>query len=168
MHHLFFQVKRSYWGIQNTLRRPLKKIARGITPARVDMLYALERSPWKRGREQRLLPEKLGVVKSVVSRMLQSMEDLGWIRRERAPYDRRRWIVAVTDAGKEVLRRVFARFVKSRLASTWVFQALMGESWKKRTERLSALILLDDCLQRIRDWFRGGGTLYYPWGHPDD
>lgn len=166
MHQLFFQFKRSYWGIQNTLRRPLTKMANGITAARMDMFYALEKSA--QPREQRLLAEKLGVVKSVVSRMLRSMERLGWIQRHKAEYDRRMWLVTVTEAGRQVFESVFAMFVKSHAMARCVFEALMGRRWKMRDERLWRLMVLDGNVQQIRDWFGGGGTIYYPWGHPDE
>jgi hypothetical protein len=29
-------------------------------------------------------------------------------------------------------------------------------------------MVLDGNVQQIRDWFGGGGTIYYPWGHPDE
>lgn len=169
MHQMFFQFKRSYWGIQNTLRKPLKKVASGVTAARMDMLYALEHSPWACLRkEQRLLSEKLGVVKSVVSRMLRAMERLGWITREKAEDDRRMWIVNVTKAGKEVLECALGRFYRSGLTQHWMHRALMGSLWRNRDKRLWQLMLLDDAAQRVRNWFGGGGAIYYPWGHPDD
>jgi DNA-binding MarR family transcriptional regulator len=169
MHHMFFQIKRSYWGIQNKLRKPLKVVADGITPARVDMLYALEHSRWERHKkEQRQLSTKLGVVKSVVSRMLRSMERRGWITRQKDHEDRRLWIVTVTDAGKQLLEYVLGCFYRSGTTQHWMHRALMGELWRDRGERLRRLMTFDGTIQCIRDWFRGAGTLYYPWGHPDD
>jgi DNA-binding MarR family transcriptional regulator len=166
---MFFQVKRSYWGIQNKLRMPLKRVAEGITPARIDMLYALEHSHWYRlEKEQRLLSEKLGVVKSVVSRMLRSMERRGWITRKKDEDDRRRWIVTVTDAGKELLERVLGGFYRSGATQHWMHRTLMGDDWRNRDVRQRRLMMCDGIVQCIRDWFLGGGTIYYPWGHPDE
>jgi DNA-binding MarR family transcriptional regulator len=169
MHQLFFQFKRSHWGIQNTLRGPVKRIVEGMTPARMDMFYALERQYGRGPREQRLLSGMLGVVKSVVSRMLKSMEALGWIRREKAEYDRRMWLITLTKAGKEAFESLYAMFCKSRAMARCVFHALGGKRWKHhRDDQLWHLMLFDEYAKQIGDWFRGGGTIYYPWGHPDD
>ena len=169
MHQIFFLFKRCYWGIQNKLRWPLKKDF-DITPARVDMLYAIEKSPCVEpaAQEQRRLAEKLGVTRSVVSRMLKAMERRGWIRREKAEYDRRMWLVSVTEKGQELLDRVMRRFVKSGRVAHWVYRGLMDAWWWKRTLRFERLLFFEDDLQCFRKNFNGGGTLYYPFGHPDD
>ena len=169
MHQIFFLGKRSYWGIQNKLRRPLKDKF-DITPARVDMLYAIQRSRCAEPVvvEQRRLTEKLGVTRSVVSRMLRAMEGLGWIRREKAEYDRRMWLVWLTDQGQELLDRVMRAFVKSGRVAHWVYRGLMGDRWRKRDLRFMTLLYAEDHLRVFRKNFNGGGTLYYPFGHPDD
>src|SRR5579862_2539415 len=159
MHELFFQFKRSYWGIQKMFRGPVHGIAPGMTPARVDLLYALVNRPWPADREQRLLPERLGVCKSVVSRMLKSLKELGWITKQKKEDDRRMWIVTVTKAGKEAFDNVYEMLVKSRATARCVFHALGGTRWKHRKQtRFDELMMLDDLAQVIRNWFRGGGS----------
>jgi DNA-binding MarR family transcriptional regulator len=167
MHQIFFLLKRSYWGIQNRLRSPLKDDFE-ITPARVDMLFAIEKSRYALPeKEQRRLTKKLGVTRSVVSRMLRAMERRGWIRREKAKYDRRMWLVSITETGQELLDRVMRRFVKSGRVAHWVYVALLYE-WRNRTLRFWRLLHFEGELDRFREKFNGGGTLYYPFGHPDD
>ena len=167
MHQIFFLCKRSYWGIQNKLRWPLKDKF-DITPARVDMLYAIEKSRYAVSeKEQRRLTKKLGVTRSVVSRMLRAMEALGWISREKAEYDRRMWLVSVTDKGQELLDRVMRAFVKSGRVAHWVYLGLLP-NWRNRDLRFERLIFFEADLCFFRRNFNGGGTLYYPFGHPDD
>ena len=168
MHQIFFLFKRSYWGIQNKLRVPLKDF--DITPARVDMLYAIKESngDWLAQREQRRLTRKLGVTRSVVSRMLRAMVRLGWISRTKAEYDRRMWLVSITEKGKELLDRVMRTFVKSGRVAHWVYVGLMDAWWRKRRLRFQRLLFFEDELQCFRKNFNGGGTLYYPFGHPDE
>ena len=167
MHQIFFLCKRSYWGIQNKLRWPLKDKF-DITPARVDMLYAIEKSRYAVSeKEQRRLTKKLGVTRSVVSRMLRAMEALGWISREKAEYDRRMWLVSITELGQELLDRVMKRFVKSGRVAHWVYVGLLYEWWN-RDLRFWRLIYFEDELRGFRAMFNGGGTLYYPFGHPDE
>ena len=164
MHNLYFQFKRSYWGMQNKVRQPLKDME--ITAARVDMLYAITNMEF--GVEQRTLAGALGVKKSVVSRMLKALLMQELVEREKSKRDRRMWIVRLTTAGKEKLDAVFKRFVRSHRIKKWIFEALVGPDWrKKRQERHWELMVIDESVQHIRDWFGGGGTIYYPW-HPDD
>ena len=169
MHQIFFLAKRSYWGIQNKLRWPLKDDF-DITPARVDMLYAIEKSPCVEpaAKEQRRLTKKLGVTRSVVSRMLKAMLALGWISREKAAYDRRLWLVSITEKGQELLDRVMRSFVKSGRVAHWVYRGLLGDWWRKRGLRFERLIFFEADLSFFRQNFNGGGTLYYPFGHPDE
>jgi DNA-binding MarR family transcriptional regulator len=168
MHQIFFLMKRSHWGIQNKLRSPLKDDF-DITAARVDMLNAIHKSRYNQWlKEQRRLSERLGVTRSVVSRMLRAMELRGWIRREKAEYDRRMWLVSITETGQELLDRVMRKFVRSGRVAHWVYRGLMGKLWWRWGVRFDRLLFFEDDLDFFRRNFKGGGTLYYPFGHPDD
>src|SRR5207253_310344 len=79
MHQIFFVAKRAHWGCQNKMRKPLKKKF-DITAGRFDMLHAISKDSSPELKEQRRLVQKLGCVRSVVSRMLKAMETLGLIR----------------------------------------------------------------------------------------
>ncbi len=167
MHQIYFLAKRAHWGCQNTMRKPLKKKF-DITMGRVDMLHAISKESWPRGREQRRLAWKLGCVRSVVSRMLKAMEKLGWIQREKADYDRRMWLVSLTKAGKRMLDRVMRSYVDSGVVAVRVYKALARTWWRKKGYRKNLLILFEDKLLLFRDGIGGGGmTELYPFGHPD-
>jgi DNA-binding MarR family transcriptional regulator len=46
----------------------------------------------------------LGVHKTTVSKMLARLLEMGWVTRERLSFDRRRWVIGLTDLG---LQKVF-------------------------------------------------------------
>src|ERR1700744_3159134 len=73
----------------------------GLTPARYDMMCALKQRQ-KYGMPQKELAFVLGVTGATVSRMLDSLEDLGVVRRGRCAYDRRRNDVWLTNLGLKV------------------------------------------------------------------
>ena len=167
MHQIFFLAKRAHWGCQNTMREPLKRKF-GITAGRVDMLHAISKEPWPSLKEQRRLVEKLGCVRSVVSRMLRAMEKLGWIHREKADYDRRMWLVSLTKKGQRMLDRVMRSYVNSGVAAVWVYKALARGCWRQKGYRMNTLILFEDKLQLLRNGIGGRGAIeLYPFGHPD-
>jgi hypothetical protein len=70
--------------------------------------------------------------------------------------------------GQELLDRVMRRFVKSGLVAHWVYRAIMHAEWRKRRLRFDCLLFFEDDLRCFRSYFNGGGTLNYPFGHPDD
>jgi DNA-binding MarR family transcriptional regulator len=167
MHNIFFVAKRAHWGMQNTMRKPLKKKF-NITAARVDMLHVIAKDEWPEQREQRRLVTMLGCVRSVVSRMLKAMEALGWVSREKADYDRRLKLVSLTKLGRRMLDRVQRSYIRSGLAAVWTYKALAGHSWRKKGRRFECVLWNEAYLQWMREGFRGGGRIeLYPFGHPD-
>jgi DNA-binding MarR family transcriptional regulator len=168
MHQMFFVTKRAHWGMQNKMRRPLKKKF-DVTAGRVDMLHAISKETWRESKEQRRLVEKLGCVRSVVSRMLIAMEKLGLIRREKADYDRRMWLVSLTKKGARLLDRVTRSYLRSGVAKVWVYKAVAGGWWRKKGYRFGRLLEFEGMVSMLREGFNGRGALQlYPFGHPDE
>src|SRR5579871_1292249 len=100
----FFGTKRAFHAILRITRKPLASF--GLTAARYDMLYAIyggvpkpESESSYYLTEQGELRRKLGVHKSVVSRMVRSLEEIGLVARRRGYRDRRRRWVELTKAG---------------------------------------------------------------------
>lgn len=58
------------------------------------------------GQPQRVLAEKLYRDKTTVTRLVSSIESLGFIRRETGPDDAREKRIFLTDAGKNLMREV--------------------------------------------------------------
>lgn len=66
---------------------------------------------------QRELATALGVTEQTVSRMLVRLEETGYLRRGQHPEDRRRHVVALTDAGRAVLDELTSPEVVEHLAT---------------------------------------------------
>jgi DNA-binding MarR family transcriptional regulator len=86
----------------------------GMTPARFDIMCFLRQTPISYGKEiarkmagsafQRSIVEQLALHPSTISKMLDSLERLGWITRERFLLNRRFKVIELTALG---LRRVW-------------------------------------------------------------
>jgi DNA-binding MarR family transcriptional regulator len=164
----FFGTKRAFHGILRITRKQLASF--GLTAARYDMLYAIFGSvpePDRHGclTSQSELPRKLGVHKSVVSRMLRSLEKLGLVRRTRFGRDGRRFWVNLTDAGRARLReaaRCLARAYRRLLC-----MAICFGRHKDAHERFRHMSAYESYLNVIRTRFGDAASMGYPW-HPDD
>jgi DNA-binding MarR family transcriptional regulator len=155
----------------------------GLTAARFDLLYALlptEDDPELGDGEsdgdgdgesyalsQSELRETLGVCASVVSRMLRSLEDLGFVRRGRDECDRRQKWVELTKDGLAAVRAAYQSL--RRATQRLVDEAIGGEGGhRNRVRRFWNMMTLDDYLLSLSTSFGDTAGLHYYWGHPDD
>ena len=119
MNRLLFSLKRAHQATLRFSRHALK--GTGLTQARYDLLHAVK---LKKGCiSQRELDEVLGVTRATVSRMLGSLEELGFVRREVDPRDRRCNIVWLTAEGAACLQATYDKIVRPgwvRFALDWV------------------------------------------------
>ena len=117
MNRLLFSLKRAYQAMLRLPRVGLQNT--GLTAARYDLLHAL---PKKGSMRQQDLERVLGVTGATVSRMLGSLEELGFVRREVDPDDRRCKIVWLTEEGARRLKAAYEKVVKPgwfRFALDW-------------------------------------------------
>lgn len=77
MHAILGGLKRAWHGCLRVTRPVLAALA--LTAARFDLLYVLE----KGGRTRRQLRQTLGVDRTTISRMVGSLDALGFVVRER-------------------------------------------------------------------------------------
>ena len=164
----FFKTKRAFHAILRITRKPLASF--GLTAARYDMLYAIfgddPRLEWSDCiTEQSELPELLGVHKSVVSRMLRSLEQLGLVSRERCAEDRRCVWVELTEAGIARLRD--ATRCLARASRRLLCMAICFGRWRSPDERLRHMEAYESYLDVIRGDVGDAAWLAYRW-HPDD
>lgn len=162
MHCVSFKLKR---GHHATLRhaRPLTSEV-GLTPARFDLLYAVY-SALSRCLRQSNLRRALGVTSVTVSRMLRSLIELDYARRERDPFDRRTYIVMLTARGLASVRRIARRVIRRRVVQR-LFEGAYAPS-----SRLQSLLKVDALymeLRRITHHLGDRAVLDYPVLHPDD
>jgi DNA-binding MarR family transcriptional regulator len=164
----FFGTKRAFHGALRIMRKPLASF--GLTAARYDMLYAIFGGvPKVDGcgcmTIQRELPRKLGVHKSVVSRMLRSLEQIGLVARGPSYADRRTRHVWLTEAGLDRLRdaaRCLARASRRLLCMAICF----GRD-RDTYQRFWHMYVYESYLEGMRWQFGDTASLGYRW-HPDD
>jgi DNA-binding MarR family transcriptional regulator len=164
----FFGTKRAFHGILRITRKPLASF--GLTAARYDLLFAVFGSVPKPDRSgcltsQRELPRKLGVHKSVVSRMLRSLERIGLVARRRFQRDRRQYWVELTQAGRELFRDA-ARCL-ARASTRLLCMAICFGRWRSQKERFRRMSDYEHYLNAMRLQYADTAWLSYRW-HPDD
>jgi DNA-binding MarR family transcriptional regulator len=169
MNTIYFGAKRVFHGFLRITREPFE--SSGLTAARFDLMMAVhKKEPVRRGMRrvyQSGLWRALGVTPSVVSRMLQSLEGLGLVRRQ-VPEDgdRRQREVFLTDKGLQCLREAYR--VTVRWVLRFVIEVIGYGSRRDRDAWAGRLMVLESYLDALRRYTRDRATLYYPWGHPDD
>jgi DNA-binding MarR family transcriptional regulator len=173
MNEIFFGAKRVFHGAVRVTRTSLLGVAPGLTAARFDMMYALTHESGdqhKRNRDwvlQSRLRRKLGVTAPVVSRMLRSLEALGWLTRHRPVRgDQRQRKVRLTDAGLACIRTAYKLLF--RVTASIVYRAICWGKHRDPSARLIHMDTLEGYQRSLRAYCRDGARLYYPWGHPDD
>jgi DNA-binding MarR family transcriptional regulator len=173
MNAVFFGLKRAFHGTLRLTRTALARL--GLTAARFDMLYALpHRLPSGRrsrnGMRQSALRRQLGVSRPTVSRMLRSLEELGLVARERDSHDRRQIFVALTDAGRALIREAIQAFIRSGYIQLALDTALCSEPgaperslWHDGAACQIAKGTLDGLLTNVRREFGDIARLAYLW-----
>jgi DNA-binding MarR family transcriptional regulator len=142
----------------------------GLTAARFDMMSAVltatsERIGWH-GITQRDLRRRLGVTAGVVSRMLRSLEALGWVSREPCLHDRRHIWVRLTENGERCIREASQAILRS--VGRLVFEAICFGRHRSAEARLYAMEHVEGYLGSLRTSFGDTATLSYGWWHPDN
>lgn len=173
MNFYFFALKRAFHA---TLRISRSVAAGfGLTPARADMLYAIFRAPvyaGPRGRgqlTQSKLRERLGVSAPTVSRMVRSLESLGFVKRCPSLLDKRTLDIHLTDLGWRRVRAMFHEVFKWDLLGFALDCALVGSHRVPTDDEEIGRwhFQLYDLTERIRIAFRDRATLEYPFFDPD-
>jgi DNA-binding MarR family transcriptional regulator len=174
MNAIFFSAKRVFHGAVRVTRKSMQSVAPGLTAARFDMLFALTRRTHDRDTLARVdcrqseLRACLGVSAPVVSRMLRSLEALGWVMRKRSSerLDQRQVWVSLTEAGLQCICQAFRLLF--RAAERIVYRAICYGSHRNGDVRFWQMETLESLLHVLRKYCRDTATLYYAWGHPDD
>jgi DNA-binding MarR family transcriptional regulator len=163
MNAVFFGCKRAFHGCLRITRPWFKYLE--LTAARFDMLTAVWRHP--QTALQSDVRRMLGVTAPTVSRMLRSLETLGFVERTRCPTDRRQKRVSLTAAGLQAIRRATRAFIGSGAAQLAVDCALTGDRFYDESSCMIEMDNAESVVERLRNAFRDIASLYYPW-HPDD
>jgi DNA-binding PadR family transcriptional regulator len=113
----------------------------------------------------------LGVTTPTVSRMVNSLQALGFVRAERSPYDRRQRVVRLTEMGFERMQATIQCFIGGRIGRKILDRAFgrHGVRGKSRADTIfQRMCDYEYLLHCIRETCGDSARLVlYPW-HPDD
>lgn len=145
-HPFFFAMKRAYYATLRWSRDWLRPL--GLTPARLDLMVLLEAQGGV--QDQAWLTRALGVAKSVLSRMISRMVELGFLRRSVHPSDRRCRRVWLTERGDAALAEAEEEVLKWRPTGLALACILAPRSWFDGAKVDSALRRMERPLWNIR------------------
>jgi len=97
-----------------------------------DLLWTLYRAPGRRLRVNQLARE-VALTPTAMSRFVDRVEKAGYVRREPDPDDRRALQITITDAGRDLLRRmwpIYSRGIEERFGR-------QSESFRAALERMA-------------------------------
>jgi DNA-binding MarR family transcriptional regulator len=160
MHAVLFSLKRAFQRSVAITRGSFACI--GLTPARFDMLYAIDRGVLVQSQLRR----ELGVSAPTVSRMLKSLELLGMIQRRRPEHDTRQRVVALTPGGRASIRHARDLAIDSGTAQLVVDTVVGGPLWFSKSTFV-AVCNFESILRQVRYNTGDTASLFFPW-HPDD
>jgi DNA-binding MarR family transcriptional regulator len=87
--------------LNHFLREPVAR--RGVTPTRLTAMATLEkRGPMRPGD----LADRLSITAASMSRLVEALEEGGWVEREPDPEDRRAQLLSLSRHGRETLARM--------------------------------------------------------------
>jgi DNA-binding MarR family transcriptional regulator len=119
MHYLSLEMKRAHWAAVGVARSIAAEF--WLTPARFDLLYVVRR--FGGGSGQNAIARQLGVSGATVSRMLRSLEELGFVRRVRMSFDLRRKVIRLSSWAEEFIDRAIRAFVDGKVMHR-IYQAM--------------------------------------------
>ena len=163
MNPITFGTKRAYQGFLRFTRKAFASV--GLTAARFDMLLAIRgsvrhESHAAQGIGQYELPRVLGVSKSVVSRMLKALVELGLVQWCRS-FDRRYHEVWITEEGEAIFRA--ARDLLMRCVQRVVTTAVCFGRRRDDQATKAQLQQLTNFLAALRVHFGDTAPLEYDW-----
>lgn len=158
MDSVFFAVKQAHLAATCFGRRMLSRF--GLTPARFDLLVAIG----CQGETQRQVRRVLGLARSTVSELVETVVRLGLVKRTRA-VDRRTWLLQCTPRGRELLDRAYAECIDSGFVPLSIDRVLASDQPEIDTDTrrfglIETLMALGGFGERC--------SLGLYWWHPDD
>src|ERR1043166_6782636 len=130
MDAIFFEMKKAHLAGARFARTLLKPFGKKLTPARFNLMLAIR----GRGMRQSDLWKLLGVVRSVVSQMLDSLHELGWVKAIRAADGRTR-LITLTRWKRTLFDLAFTRCIRTGDFPCEVNRALEGPKRDKQSDR---------------------------------
>ncbi len=157
MDAVLFEMKKAHLAGARFGRTLLKPFGKALTPARFNLMLALH----GKGMRQNDLWRLLGVVRSVVSEMLDSLHELGWVKAIRAADGRTR-LISLTRFGRKLFELAFAYCIRTGNMPIEVNRALAGprDDAKPNTERYKASKIARKLIEYFGWWLEDAPDLY--------
>ena len=160
MHQIFFSVKRVHLRVVEVSKKLVRDF--GLTPARFDLLRVVD------AHDPEPVPQSkictlLGVSAATVSRMLISLEKLGFVERTECKADRRNLLVRLTDYGWNKLDAAIVTLISSRRASRFARRGVAFEP----TLAVLRLRRLQKLLNSMRRIYGDDSPFVHPWRAED-
>jgi DNA-binding MarR family transcriptional regulator len=172
MHALFFGAKRVHIETVRLTNRLIQLSA--LTAARFDLMRVVQMHP--EGIHQSTLRWLLGVTAPVVSRMLSSLQELGFVEREADGADRRCKIVRLSHRGQIALRVAKSATLVDREADRTAARAATGDtspatgSYSETDAAIAAasqeVAVFDSYLLSARHALFDRAPYHHPWQTP--
>jgi DNA-binding MarR family transcriptional regulator len=87
--------------LNHFLRQPVAR--RGVTPTRLTAMATLEKCGPMRASD---LADRLSITAASMSRLVEALEEGGWVGREPDPEDRRAQLLSLSGQGREILSQM--------------------------------------------------------------
>ena len=157
MDGVLFEMKKAHLAGARFARQLLKPFGKALTPARFNLMYALHHKPMRQSDLWKLL----GVVRSVVSEMLDSLKKLGWVKSIRAA-DGRTKLISLTRFGRMLIDVAYKHCVLSGDMPLEVDRALTGplEREKPHDVRYKGALIATRLTEHFGWWLEGATDLY--------
>jgi DNA-binding MarR family transcriptional regulator len=156
MHRIFFSIKRAHLRIVEVSRKMVEKFE--ITPARFDMMrIVMLHEP--DGLTQKKICALLGVSGATVSRMLKSLEVLGFVRRTPWRHDRRYLVVSLTKLGHERVDGAVRALIETGVADDMACRGVDVDP----DAAIPRLRVLQRALSFMRRSYKDAAAFIDPW-----
>jgi DNA-binding MarR family transcriptional regulator len=148
-----------------------------MTPARFDLLYLVRQvglvgrpylDPLVGGRSQKAIVRILGVSRQTVSKMLNRLEQLGWVARTRALDDRRTRNVVLTKEGLRRIWRAMRRVFRGRIVMKAYEDMFRPPAREPDRHVLCEIDQVWSTIDYIARTFGDTSSLSYDFGHEID
>ncbi len=157
MHPLIFGIKRMFLRSVAVCREYTDE--HHLTPARFDMLVAIRNGGG--GIVQRMVRWQVGVRSPTVSRMMATLEKLGYIRRWKYPPDRRHRWVELTEMGRLVIDAAQGDLTRGPFGED-IARKMVSRQSAERAPTEKALADATTMFRTIRDRLGDTASLCYP------
>jgi DNA-binding MarR family transcriptional regulator len=146
MDDVLFGVKRAHLANNRWALLQLRDF--GITPARFDLMRMIYERNYRWAQSE--LRRALGVARATISVMVRALVKLGWIEREKNPFDRRTLDCVLTYEGRRIVASVMSALIWPKVIKKQIDAALGGNAIEERkaVERIATLLVIAFALDR--------------------